>query len=639
MIMDGFQDLGFASLGKGVAAGIKCALVFFCALLLAYILTPCFRTLMRRLSMVDQPGERRINKEPIPRGGGVSVFLAFHLALAAFVFLGGEEVSGQFSLSWQYAFLIGSSVLVGIGFIDDKFGMKPLIKLIGQIAVASLLFFSGVHVGGILVTFPWWLDYLVTVFWIVGAVNAFNLIDGMDGLASGLALIASVGLAGTLFFAGSFENIIPYAALGGACLGFLRYNFHPATVFLGDTGSMFLGLCVATLPLVSGSRLELIPSLIVPLLAMGIPIFDTLLAIWRRVIRRQLAWTASAEAGEPRVQIMGPDKEHLHHRVLLSVKSQRVAAWGFYGASTVLVAVGLLAMLFKKQAPGVFLIAFSVAVIVIVKHLARTELWDTGRLVAGRHVRIRKRLIVPLYVLADLTILTLVWMLAQWVLYWKISASCFLTQMPMYVGSVFVLLVLARTYQRVWQRAQFSDFAPLLFSVFFGVALGSGLITICYNINESTWRFSLVFATFALVPLVAIRLLVQTFLGIMQMLKRHVLLQNKDVKQILVYGAGLRFRNYMREQTIRVAIADRAIIGIIDDDFQLLGRMIHGYKVLGELNDIPNICQKSKVDSVVITCMLPSEQQDILFRMAEEHGFKVSIWLNEERELVQGKKA
>jgi len=617
-----------------MAESIRCALVFLAALLIVYALTPVFRRLMCRLGMVDQPGERRIHKIPIPRGGGVSVFIAFHLALAAFVFLDGKEVSDQFSISWQFAFLIGSSMLVGIGFIDDKFGMKPVFKLLGQVVVASFLFLSGIHVGGILFKFPYWLDYLVTVFWIVGAVNAFNLIDGMDGLASGLALIASVGLAGALFFTGQLENMLPYFALAGACLGFLRYNFHPASVFLGDAGSMFLGLCVATLPLVSGSRLELIPALIVPLLAMGIPIFDTLLAIWRRIIRAHLL-KASGEDNGQQIRIMDPDKEHLHHRLLRRTMNQRTAAWGFYAASTVLVALGLVAVLFKRQAPGVFLIAFSIAVIVIVKHLAQTELWDTGRLVSGHHVTIRKRLVTPLYVLSDLALLMLVWVLAQWVIYWRISGQLFLTQMPMYVGVVFIFLILTKTYRRIWRRAQFSDFTLLFFSVVFGVLFASGLVSICYSTDESNWRFNLVFAAFAFVPLIAIRLLMETFIGVMQTLKRYVLLQNKDVKQILVYGAGLRFRNYMREQTIHVAIADCAIIGIIDDDFHLRDRMVYGYKVLGGLDDIPKVCQKNKVDRVVIACVLPAERQELLLRMADTHHFKVSIWINEERELAR----
>ena len=633
MSVDWIKDLGVPSFGKNATDGIQCGLVFLGALVVSLILTPMFRGLMRKLGMIDQPSERRINKTPVPRGGGLSIFIAFHLVLAVFACLMGV-ISESFSVRWQVAFFIGSTMLVTLGFIDDKRGMKPLVKLTGQILIASFLFFSGIHVGGILFTFPLWLDYAVTVFWIVGAINAFNLIDGLDGLASGLAMIASFGLAGALFFTGRLDDMIPYFALGGACLGFLRYNFHPATVFLGDTGSMFLGLCVATLPLVSGSRLELLPSLIVPLLAMGIPIFDTLLAIWRRAIRALLFKATGELSPGQQTRVMEPDKDHLHHRVLRLTMNQKTAAWMFYGVSTALVAVGLFGTLSKKGAPGVFLIAFIFAVVVIVKHLARVELWDTGRLLSGRHVMIRTGLITPLYVILDLLFLVLMWMLTCWVLYSTVPLDLFISHMPLHVGAIFIFLVLMRMYQRVWRRAHFSDFSLLLVAVAFGEAFASGLIVVLFKAQGHSLQFGLVFAAFALFPLLGSRLVVESLKGAMQALKRLALLQNEKVTKLLVYGAGIRFRNYMREQTAYFADADRVIIGIIDDDLQFQGRVIYGYKVLGGLNDIPEICKKNKVDRIVITCVLPAALQETLLRIAAQHNFKLSVWVNEERELA-----
>jgi len=633
MVSDWIQWLarlvGVTLFGAQASVGVKCAFAFFSALMLALLLTPVFRGLMRRLGMIDQPDARRINQNPTPRGGGVSVFIAFHLALLALFLLDGGPVSEEFSVSWYRAFFIGSLVLAVIGVIDDKFGMKPLVKLLGQVAVASFLFFSGIRLHGIFVSFPDWLDYAVTVFWIVGAVNAFNLIDGMDGLASGLALIASIGLAGSLFFTGCFHNMIPYCALGGACLGFLRYNFHPATVFLGDTGSMFLGLCVATLPLVSGSRLELVPALIVPLLAMGIPIFDTLLTIWRRTVRASLGQQVSR-----REQIMTADKDHLHHRILRQTMSQRNTAWILYGVSAVLVAIGIIGMLSKKRAPGVFLIAFFVAVVVIVKHLVRIELWDTGRLLSNRRVTIRKGLIIPLYILFDLTALACAWLLAHWVFYAWIPRHLFTTSMPLHVGTVFISLVLTKTYRRVWQRAQFGDFSLLIGAIVIGVVVGAGLIRVVYDLPESIWETSLLLGAFSLPPLIAARLASESFRGVMQELKRHALLQRKTAPRLLVYGAGLRFRSYMREQTLHLDDdSGGVIVGIIDDDLHLVERVIYGYDVLGGLNDIPEICQAQRVDRVVVTCVLDAEHQEALLRMAQEQGFRVSVWVTEERGL------
>ena len=191
-----------------------------------------------------------------------------------------------------------------------------------------LFFYNGIRWGNIIDGIPKWLDCGFTVFWIVGAINAFNLIDGLDGLASGLALIASLGLTISLISRNLISETIPFLALGGACLGFLRYNFNPASVFLGDTGSMFLGMTISTLPLLTGSSQELAVSLGMPLLVMGVPIFDTFLAIWRRSVRALLP---NAHRGEIPNQgggaVMQPDKDHLHHRLLrLLSNNQRKAA-------------------------------------------------------------------------------------------------------------------------------------------------------------------------------------------------------------------------------------------------------------------------------------------------------------------------
>ena len=315
--------------------GVKYAAAFGGALAISLLLTPLLREAARKVGMVDQPSARRINKVPIPRGGGLAIFVAFYVTLELLVLWTGEPISQQFSLHWQRSFLLASGLLVVIGLIDDKFGMRPMVKLAGQTAVALILYASGVHVGGIVVAFPPWLDCLVTVLWIVGAVNAFNLIDGMDGLATGLAVIASAGLAGALLFTGNSSATLPYLVLCGACLGFLRYNLHPATVFLGDSGSMFLGLCIATLPLVSGSRKELVASLGMPLLAMGVPIFDTMLAIWRRSVRSLMPQPLRGMGG--RVRVMQPDRDHLHHRLLRQTMNQRSVAVMLY---TISVATG-----------------------------------------------------------------------------------------------------------------------------------------------------------------------------------------------------------------------------------------------------------------------------------------------------------
>jgi len=623
---------GHTSLSDKLLDVVKYASIFVGALTLSLILTPLCREVVRKLGMIDQPDDRRVHKKPIPRGGGLSVFLTYHLILVLYVFFSEMPIGIAFPNSFQFAFFVASSALLVIGFADDKRSMHPAVKLTGQIAVATFLFVMGIRVGDIFVTFPTWLDYGVTVFWIVGAINAFNLIDGLDGLASGLAMIASGGIAGSLFFAGQFTSAIPYLALCGACLGFLRYNFHPASVFLGDTGSMFLGLCMAVLPLQSGSRMELLPAIVVPLLAMGIPLFDTVLAIWRRTIRALLQKTLVGQEIEKRIRVMQPDKDHVHHRILQSTLNQRTAAWVLYGAGALLVLVAWLGVMLKEQGPGVFLLAFIIAVMVIVKHLARVELWDTGKLLSQQHIAIRKGLITPLFVIFDLMALSLTSVLSYWIIYLQVPRTVVFTKLPLFVVSIFVMLVFSKTYRRVWSRTNFADFSYLIGALFIGALLGNAGLWLLYG-REHLFRFVLVFSALATIPILGIRLLGETLRGAMTLMKRRALLDKESTERILVYGAGMRFRNYLRIREVMLASEESVIVGIVDDHLEFADRVIYSYDVLGNIHDIPTICKERKINRIVLTCSLPRDRLDNLLSLAKDSKVKVSAWSYREKEL------
>ena len=615
-------------LARIAAGGVKYAAAFAGALAVSLLLTPLLRELARTAGMVDKPDARRINKVPIPRGGGLSIFVAFHLVLCVMGLVLDTAICQQFSYFWQWRFFLASGLLVLIGLIDDKRGMRPVVKLAGQVAVAVILYFSGVHVGGLVVAFPPWLDFLVTVFWIVGAVNAFNLIDGMDGLATGLALIASVGLAGALLFTGNTAATVPYLVLAGACLGFLRYNFHPASVFLGDTGSMFLGLCIATLPLMTGSRKELVASLGMPLLAMGVPIFDTMLAIWRRSVRSLLPQSI-LESGL-RVRLMQPDKDHLHHRLLRDTMSQRTAAIILYTISAGLVAVGLVGTLLRGRAPGLFLIAFIVAIYVVVRHLERIELWDTGRLLSGRRGMIRQGLLVPLYIVSDVLALSGVWMAARWGADMPLGRADFLGHLPMFVVPVFVILVATKTYWRVWSRAQIRDFVVLGTAVFSGTLTGVGLTWLFKAHEPNLFRFAVLFGTLAVFPVAGMRLWRDCVRGLLQIMERRILLEKPETLRFFAYGGGLRFRSYLRELTERSGMNDRVIMGILDDDIHLKGRIISGYTVFGGMAEIEELIVGQRVDGVIITCLMEPEKRAELVKVLEKIGVLVSVWACDE---------
>jgi len=627
-LVDSFLDI----LVRLTTGGARYLLAFVGAFMVSLLLTPPVREFARKTGMVDQPNARRINKVSIPIGGGMAIFFAFHFVLLVFARCSaGGNISASFDYFWLWSFFWASSLLLVIGFLDDKYGLKPLLKLFGQIVVASILFFSGVNVGGIFVAFPGWLDYGVTVFWIVGAINAFNLIDGMDGLASGLSLIASMGVAGALVFGGHTADTIPYLILAGACLGFLRYNFHPASVFLGDSGSMFLGLCVATLPLMSGSRKELVASLGVPLLAMGIPIFDTMLAIWRRSARALLPKDLLGASGQTRV--MQPDKDHLHHRILRKTMNQRTAAVTLYLASAALVLVGLSGMLLRNYAPGFFMIAFIVATVVAVRHMISVELWDTGRLLSKKRATLRQAVVLPVYIVCDIIFLVFAWVTARFFTGMPLGREDFIYKIPVAIAIVFVSLVVGGTYRKVWSRAQMRDYVVLTFTLLVATILAAGFMLMFEKVTYGLVKFSLVMFMCSLFPLIGIRVLRECVSSIVHLIERYVIRDREDTERVVVYGGGLKFGLFIQYIISRVGNNKTLVVGLVDDDINLKGRVISGYKVMGDSDHIESIVQETGAHRVIIACDISDDmRQNMLSRFAG-CDVKISIWRCSEKEL------
>ena len=292
---------------------LKYPAVFLAGLLAVWALTPLWRRLAPGWGFLDRPGRRKVHREPVPRGGGLAVFAGFHVACAVVFLFPWQPFAGQLSIAWWMRFLPVSAGVVLLGLLDDRLDLKPMVKLAGQVVVAAAAFESGIRLQNILgFAFPEWVDAIATIFWFVALMNAFNLIDGVDGLATGIALIAATGIGLSLVFRGVPGDVLLFLGLAGACLGFLRYNFHPANVFLGDTGSYFLGFTLAALSISTHSKASFMAGIGMPMLAVGVPLFDVVLAVWRRTMRRIL----SHASGQAAPGLDEADAEHLHHRLL-----------------------------------------------------------------------------------------------------------------------------------------------------------------------------------------------------------------------------------------------------------------------------------------------------------------------------------
>jgi UDP-GlcNAc:undecaprenyl-phosphate GlcNAc-1-phosphate transferase len=293
-------------------------LAFAGALVLAIGVTPVARWLAPRIGVMDQPAARKIHLRPVPRMGGVAIFLA--VILAALV-LGERRNFDQFG-----SILIGATGVSFMGLVDDRWGLRPLVKMLGQVLAALLLYANGIYVG--VFRHPI-LDLVVTVFWVGYITNAINFLDNMDGLAGGIAAIASLFFALMCSFSRQYLVGALSIAVLGACLGFLFYNLNPASIFMGDSGALFLGFTLAAI----GIKLRFPDNVdfvtwMVPVLVMGLPIFDTALVIISRLRRRLNPATT-------------PGKDHISHRLVAAGMTNREAVLTLYVISFLL---GLLAI-------------------------------------------------------------------------------------------------------------------------------------------------------------------------------------------------------------------------------------------------------------------------------------------------------
>ena len=607
---------------------------FLAPLVVTLLATPVVRELNRRLGMVDKPDPRRINKVPIPRGGGVALVFGVLVPYLSFHLVTGRPWIQGLSDPQAYALSALAVAITLLGFADDRFSLPPKAKLLGQVVVAVLVWaWAGLGFRVLWPALPVGLDCLLTVFWIVGAVNAFNLIDGLDGLASGLALIAVVGMAGALFFMRNPQATLFYFALAGGLLGFLRYNYHPASVFLGDAGSMFLGFTVSTLPLASQVPNSFLVSVGVPLLAMGVPIFDTALAILRRSVRHLLARRlpgTDAKAGE----VMTADADHLHHRILRAVGlNQRKAAWFLYVCAASLVVTGLVAMLLKSHAAGLWLAALAVSAVVIFKD-AKIELFDAGSLLnAVAHASDRQSrrrfavLSVPFYVFFDLFALVAVFFVCAWALRMPLDLHAIRAHLSVRVFSTFAFLVFFRAYRTAWSRALPSNYVRLFLACAFGSVAGS--VFVYYWPSLSIFQLKAMTLAYAVVAFTAL-LVLRAFRGLVRDVFYAVdcsrLVARKDVSRILVYGAGLRYQAFRRELVRTTAANDRIIVGLLDDNVYLKGRYIGGIRVCGTINDAPSVVNALNVDAVVVACRVSDDWLKVVREILRPTGVKLTLF-------------
>ncbi|MBV9926092.1 MAG: undecaprenyl/decaprenyl-phosphate alpha-N-acetylglucosaminyl 1-phosphate transferase [Acidobacteria bacterium] len=370
--------------------------LFLISLFASLFATPVVRRLAQRFGWLDVPADdRRVHALPTPRLGGVAVFGSVMLALLLLPFV-DNLVTQQLALQWQgvVAVLASSTLVFLFGVFDDLSGASAKWKFVAQGAAAVLLYALGGRVEAVTVPFvgsfalPPVLSFGVTLVWVVGISNAFNLIDGLDGLAAGASLFAALVMLGVSLVNGHTLVTVLSIALVGALIGFLRYNFNPASIFLGDSGSLFIGFLLAALSVTGTQKASTVVAVAIPIMAFALPVIDTGFAMTRRFI-----------SGKP---LFEGDREHIHHKLLERGWSQRRVAFVLYGVCAFF---GLLALLFTSDGgqgklTGLILLITGAAIVLTAGRLRYHEVdevraglrrnFGERKIRTANHVRVRR---------------------------------------------------------------------------------------------------------------------------------------------------------------------------------------------------------------------------------------------------------
>lgn len=346
---------------------------FVVALLSAFILTRYVRDFATAHGWVAVPSqERHLHSSPLPRLGGVAIFLSFSccMGLATLWATHSHSFRSAFSLRTLLTILAPATLVFLLGVYDDLRGVGPYFKFSVQALAATMLFMGGLRIVNIPVVFgdhplPWFVGLPLTVLWVLAITNAFNLIDGLDGLAAGSALFSTLVAFVVALLNGPSLVTVMTIALAGAILGFLRFNFNPATIFLGDSGSLFIGFVLSAIALKGAQKAPTIVAVAIPVVSFGLPILETSLSILRRLISGRPVFTA--------------DREHIHHKLLKRGMTHRQVVISLYGVSAGFAMLSLFLLWPTGSSLGLVLAVLGIGIWIGVQHLGYLEFGELAR--------------------------------------------------------------------------------------------------------------------------------------------------------------------------------------------------------------------------------------------------------------------
>jgi UDP-GlcNAc:undecaprenyl-phosphate/decaprenyl-phosphate GlcNAc-1-phosphate transferase len=580
---------------------------FLLAMALSLAVVPLCRLVAVRLGFVARPREDRWHRREVAMFGGVGIAIVFFGCITAF------------GVAFRLPVLtITSAIMFVTGVVDDVLSLKPSTKLVAQIALASTLLFFDYRLN--------WLesktlDALLTLMWVVGLTNAFNLIDNMDGLCAGIALIGGAalmvdllpGAAGTR----AFFELRYLSALLGASAGFLVYNMHPASIFMGDGGSLLLGYSFAAITLSAGhqapGRSDILSIIAGPVLVLLIPIFDTTLVTLSR-------WGSGRRVSEG-------GRDHSSHRLVAIGLSERRAVALLWTLAAVGGALGIGVGTFGQKWT-VLLVAssFLIAMVLFAAYLAGIRVYNDD------DVRVRQGTLTPIVVafmykrrvaevLLDFCLVVMCYYAAYRMRFedpveFMVNFETFTRSLPVIVASQMVAFFAVGVYRGVWRHFGMMDTLVVARGVFAGAATALLVILGVYRFFAYSRT---VFAIYAVLLLVAVTLSRASFRLVGEFIRR----QRESGRRIVIYGAGDAAGLAMRE--VLSGGEDSRIVGFIDDNPRKAGGRVGGYPVLGGYSALVVLLQAASVDAVVISAQgLPPERLNNLAVLCSENGVELS---------------
>jgi len=586
---------------------------FILAFGLSTALTPLVRRFAIRKGQVAEPRADRWHTRPIPLMGGVALFSAFFITLiAALLFMPASILPSKYLPLLACAFFV-----FALGLIDDIYGMSPQTKLVGQVVAASVLVFFGFKI-------DWFVSYtyntFFSVFWIVGITNAFNLLDNMDGLAPGIAFISSLFLAIiTLLNLGKGPangQLVILIVLMGVLLGFLLFNFYPASIFMGDSGSLFIGFVLAGLT--THQRVfhstHFLPIILVPGLILFIPILDTgFVSVMRTLFGRSIA-----QGG----------KDHSSHRLVAIGLPERKAVLLLYGFSVIGGTVALVGVLYQARYFFTCLGIFMLIALFFWVYLAKVRVYpdEEKSLVA------RSRALTTIWI--DFTfkkrifeVLLDVWLVSfgYWLSYflrfegpaYEQNFPYFLKSLPIVLSSVIFTYFVFKVYRGFWRYTSVHDLITYLTAVTTGVVLSILIILFIYRFQGYSRTVFLIYWGICLFFLGGSRL---SFRMISEAIRRNSVAHGQ---RVLIYGAGDKGEFALREILNNQKLGLRPV-GFIDDDVKKKKKKIQGFKVLGRHDNLEAMVKKYKVTEIIVASdKIRTENLEATCSVCEEMGVAV----------------